>query len=242
MPKSPKARKESSKGEREEGRMSEEGLNLFRKSSRTERSPNRSEEENQSKEMDKEMKTTMIREMREEIKTLRKELAAVREENGELRKELATVREEMRGREEKGQLEKADWMKRMKKIEEKMEQREKKERKNNVIITGIGAISGNIERGVEEWLEREIGVKVNVKEAFKINKDKIMLAKIESWEQKKNIMLNDDLTKEERETQKKLRELSREERDAGKIGYRKIQINGDWFRWDERQEKLKKIF
>jgi hypothetical protein len=31
-----------------------------------------------------------------------------------------------------------------------MEQREKKERKNNVIITGIGAISGNVERGVEE--------------------------------------------------------------------------------------------
>jgi UDP-2,3-diacylglucosamine pyrophosphatase LpxH len=25
-----------------------------------------------------------------------------------------------------------------------------------------------------------------------------------------------------------------------KIGYRKIQINGDWFRWDKRQEKLKK--
>jgi hypothetical protein len=67
-----------------------------------------------------------------------------------------------------------------------MEQREKKERKNNVIITGIGTISGNIERGVEEWLEREIMVKVNVKEAFKINKDKMMLAKIESWEQKKS--------------------------------------------------------
>ncbi|KAJ3621512.1 hypothetical protein MTP99_003635 [Tenebrio molitor] len=181
----------------------------------------------------------MIREMREEIKTLRKELAAVREENEELRKELATVREEMRGREEKGQLEKAGWMKRMKMIEEKMEQREKKERKNNVIITGIGAISGNIERGVEEWLEREIGVKVNVKEAFKTNKDKMMLAKIESWEQKKYIMLS-----KKRETQKKLRELAREERDRGKrvkIGYRKIQINGDWFRWDKRQEKPKKI-
>jgi hypothetical protein len=41
------------------------------------------------------------------------------------------------------------------------------------------------------------------------------------------------------------RELAREDRDRGKrvkIGYRKIQINGDWFRWDERQEKLKKIF
>jgi hypothetical protein len=198
--------------------------------------------------------------MREEIKTLRKELAAMREENGELRKELVTVREEMRRREEKGQVEKADWTKRMKMIEEKMEQREKKERKNNVIITGIGAKSGNIERGMEEWLGREIGVKVNVKEAFKINKDKMMLAKIESWEQKKNILLNksklkekedermyidDDLTKEERETQKKLRELAREERNKGKrvkIGYRKIQINGEWFRWDEREEKLKKIF
>ncbi|KAJ3638506.1 hypothetical protein MTP99_001866 [Tenebrio molitor] len=200
--------------------------------------------------------------MREEIKTLRKELAAIREENGELRKELVTVREEMRGREEKGQVEKADWTKRMKMIEEKREQREKKERKNNVIITGIGAITGNIERGVEEWLETEIEVKLNVKEAFKINKHKMMLAKIESWEQKKNIMLNksklkekedermyirvdDDLTKEERETQKKLRELAREERNRGKrvkIGYRKIQINGEWFRWDEREEKLKKIF
>jgi hypothetical protein len=43
---------------------------------------------------------------------------------------------------------------------------------------------------VEEWLERGIKVKVNVKEACKINKDKMMLAKIESWEQKKKIMLN----------------------------------------------------
>jgi hypothetical protein len=28
------------------------------------------------------------------------------------------------------------------------------------VITGKGGISRNIERGVEEWLEREIGVKV----------------------------------------------------------------------------------
>jgi hypothetical protein len=164
MLKSSEVRKESSKREREEGRTSKEGKNPLRNSSRTRRSPNRSQEENQSKEMDKEIKRTMIREMREEIKTLRKELAAVREENGE----------------------------------EKMEQREKKERKNNVIITGIGAISGNVERGVEEWLEREIGVKENVKEAFKINKDKIMLAKIENWEQKKNIMLSKSKLKEKK--------------------------------------------
>jgi hypothetical protein len=100
----------------------------------------------------------------------------VRKEKEELRKELAAA---MREREGKWQAEEADWMKRMKMIEEKMEQREKKERKNNVIITGIGGIRGNIERRMEEWLEREIGVKVDVKEAFKISKDKTMLAKIE---------------------------------------------------------------
>jgi hypothetical protein len=57
--------------------------------------------------------------------------------------------------------------------------------------------------------------------------------------------IDDDLIKKERETQKKLRELAREERDREKrvkIGYRKIQINGEWFRRDEREEKLKKIF
>ncbi|KAH0808723.1 hypothetical protein GEV33_014068 [Tenebrio molitor] len=264
MPKSPKARKESSNREREEARMSEEGLNPFRKSSRTERSPSRGEERKQSKEIEKKIET-VLREIKEDMvgigissreraggRARKREHTEIVRRNGygnennhdKIRKELAAVREEMRGREEKGQLEKADWMERMKMIEEKMEQRENKEKKNNVIITGTEAISGNLERGVEEWLQREIGVKVNVKEAFKINKDKMMLAKIESWEQKKNIMLNDDLTKEKRQTQKKLRELAREERDRGKrvkIGYRKIQINGEWFRWDERQEKLEKI-
>jgi hypothetical protein len=39
--------------------MSEEGLNPFRKSSRTERSPSRSEERNQSKEIEKKIKTVL---------------------------------------------------------------------------------------------------------------------------------------------------------------------------------------
>jgi hypothetical protein len=82
-----------------------------------------------------------------------------------------------------------------------------------------------------------------------------VLAKIESWEQKKNITLNesklkerkgemmyidDDLTNEERKTQKKLREVARAERDRGKrmkIEYRKIQINGEWFVWNERERR-----
>jgi hypothetical protein len=89
MPKSPKARKESSKREREEGRMSEEGLNPFRKSSRTERSPSRGEERNQSKEIEKKIEIVLreikedMAEIVEESKARRKELAAAREKEGE---------------------------------------------------------------------------------------------------------------------------------------------------------------
>jgi hypothetical protein len=67
----------------------------------------------------------------------------------------------------------------------------------------------------------------------------MMLNKSKLKEKKDERMyIDDDLTKEERETQKKLRELARKERDRGKrvkIGYRKIQINGEWFRWGERR-------
>jgi hypothetical protein len=74
----------------------------------------------------------------------------------------------------------------------------------------------------------------------------MMLTKVESWEQKKNIMLNksklkerkgqrmytdDDLTNEEKKSQKKLREVAGEERVRGKrvkIGDREIQINREW--------------
>jgi hypothetical protein len=62
MTKSRKVRKEDSKREREEGRTSEEDTNVFRKNSRTGRSPSRSEEGNKSKEM----------KIREENKVLKK--------------------------------------------------------------------------------------------------------------------------------------------------------------------------
>jgi hypothetical protein len=101
---------------------------------------------------------------------------------------------------------------------------------------------------MKEWLEREIGVKVNVKEAFKINKDKMMLVKIERKGKERKgerMYIDDDLTNEEKKTQKKLREVTREVRNKGKrvkIGYRKIQINGEWFIWTKREEKRKKHF
>jgi hypothetical protein len=48
--------------------------------------------------------------------------------------------------------------------------------------------------------------------------------------------INDNLTNEERKTQNKLRERQR------KKGENRIKLNGEWFIWDEREEKLKKHF
>jgi hypothetical protein len=96
------SKEESSKREREEGRMSEESTNPFRKSPRRGRSPSRSEEGNKSKKIDNEMKT-MISEIREDT-------AGIREENKVLKKKLEENGDEMRGGEEKLQAEKADWM------------------------------------------------------------------------------------------------------------------------------------
>jgi hypothetical protein len=59
-------------------------------------------------------------------------------------------------------------------------------------------------------------------------------------------MLNKSKLKERKgeKTKHKRRQVAREERDKGnvvKIGYRKIQINGEWFNWDERGETEEKI-
>jgi hypothetical protein len=71
-----------------------------------------------------------------------------------------------------------------------------------------------------------------------------MLNKSELKERKgERMYIDDDLTNEERKTQKKLRGVAREERDRGKrvkIVYRKIQINREWFIWDEKGETEEK--
>jgi hypothetical protein len=60
-------------------------------------------------------------------------------------------------------------------------------------------------------------VKVNVKEAFKIKTGKMMLAKIEGLEQKKDIMLNKSKLKERKDERMYIDDyLANEERKKGK--------------------------
>jgi hypothetical protein len=145
MPKSPKARKESSKREREEGRMSEEGLNPFRKSSRTERSPSRGEEINQSKEIEEKIET-VLREIKEDM-------AGIVEESRARRKELAAAREK-EGEQEREDMLKSSEVRKESSKREREEGRTSKEGKNPLRNSSRTRRSPN--RGEEENQSKEM--------------------------------------------------------------------------------------
>lgn len=61
-------------------------------------------------------------------------------------------------------------------------------------------------------------------------------------ELRRGIIIEDDLTRKEREIQQKLREMAREGKEKGdnniKVGYKKIYLKDKWYRWNEKEEKL----
>jgi hypothetical protein len=132
----------------------------------------------------------------------------------------------------------------------------KRVRKKNIVVTGLDEEECENEKKLEKWMKAELEVEVRVKEMYKINGGKMIVAELESWREKRKVMENkrklrekkgkrmyieDDMTKKERDTQKKLRTLAKEEREKGlrvKVGYKKIWIEGKGFRWDEENGKL----
>lgn len=115
-----------------------------------------------------------------------------------------------------------------------------------------------MEQETREFIKAKLGKEVRIKKAYKITNTKKMVMVIASskdWQQKREIMnkrkelekdiwIEDDLTRKEREIQKRLREKAKEEKERGnkvRIGifiYMKIQIGEETFRWNEREQKL----
>lgn len=57
----------------------------------------------------------------------------------------------------------------------------------------------------------------------------------------KGIIIEDNLTWQEREIQQNLRQLASDEREKGKkvkIGYMKMSVNEKWDRWNKKKEEL----
>lgn len=108
---------------------------------------------------------------------------------------------------------------------------------------------------MNKFIKENLDVKVAAKNVYKLkikeNKE-IVVAELDSWDQKREVMskkknlktgiwIEDGLTKEEREIQKQLREKAKEERTKGKkvkVGYMKIFIEDCVYIWNEKDRRL----
>lgn len=146
--------------------------------------------------------------------------------------------------------------KEVRKLKRIIEDKERKERKNNIVIRGLKNEKGDARETGKEFLEKEFRMRGKIKHIRTEGKEKreVLIVEMEDWQAKENIMtaksrlrgrnifIDHDLTKEEREVQRKLRERVRKEREAGKkakVGYRKVIIEGKVYMWNEEEEEVK---
>ncbi|KAK9717670.1 hypothetical protein QE152_g23600 [Popillia japonica] len=256
------------KREREEedngaGALYDSGEKLFSRSKKTIRSPDLKKLENKE---GRDQKLTIDsasnykssrkeKEMDELKEMMRQIMRDMKQNTDELKDEIKEIKQEMRKKEEKWEREKTELVQRIQILENRLENDEKQKRKNNIIIKGIKAGENQIKEGVVDFLKQELQIQANIKEAYKIDREKhyqMVRVELESFQNKIDIFQNkidimkaksklkntkiyidNDLTKEERYIQKELRNVAREERENGnevKIGYQKMTINGKQYR------------
>lgn len=136
-------------------------------------------------------------------------------------------------------------------LEEAEERREKALRKNNIAIKGNNWHKDNVEESVKAFVSEKLDEEVEVKRAWKVERrsgGNIVVAELGNWQQKRKVMVKkkslvreiwveDDLTRKEREIQQRLRERARAEKEKGdqtvRVGYHKIFLRGKWRSWRE---------
>jgi len=145
--------------------------------------------------------------------------------------------------------------KEVKKLKKILEDKERKERKNNIVIKGLKNVWKDPREVAKEFLGNEFRVNKNIKNIRKAGKEgkEVLIIEFEEWQEKEIIMkeksklkgrdiyIDHDLTKEERDIQRKLRERAKREREEGKkvkIGYKKIIIEGKTYIWNEEAEDI----
>ena len=110
---------------------------------------------------------------------------------------------------------------------------------------------------MKEIMEK-LGARVDIEEAYRVGaetegRESMMIAKLADTEQKKEVMgkkkclkgmeerIEDDLTVKEREMQRRLKVIAEEERRKGKrvwVAYGRIDVEGEWWRWDKKRKVL----
>ena len=143
-------------------------------------------------------------------------------------------------------------------IERKLEMKEREERRENIIIKGLKKGDTSVEERVRELmgeLKTEVEIRgVRIVGRREESKGEMVIVKLGSIEQKRRVLerkmvlkgrrerIEEDWTWEERKRQWRIGQIADEERKRGRrvrLGYGRVWIDGELWRWEDREEKLK---
>lgn len=131
---------------------------------------------------------------------------------------------------------------------------ERRKRKKSIVIRGVRTSGRGVKDEIKNLIKETMGLSVYIKKVRPIGGG--LVVELESMENKREIMKNkkwlkgwdiwidDDLTEREKEIQSWLERLVEEERKRGieaRIGYQRVQVKGEWYRWEEKRGGLEEM-
>ena len=239
--------------EEDGGEGSDREGHTFKRSTKTKRSPTNDGLAAILKKLDQ---------IQDELGTIKKSNKRMEENNKELKEEFIRYRVQMEQENKllKDKVEKLE--SKVLLIEEREEKREKQEKRNNLIISEklekeIKENPDELKKHTKEICESLTGMVVNIKSIYHLATNKagldIVKVELESFEEKRRVMKNkfklaqrqeriyidEDLTRNEANIQRILRERARQEKQRGnsvKIGYKKLLLNGKWVAYEDLEK------
>lgn len=236
--------------EKKEDRDNEGGFIKPKKAMKTSSKTQKSDEK-----LDRILK--MVTNTSNDVQQLRREIQENNAEIKRLREENVIIKQKYNVLEQENQ----KIMKDLQILNKRMEHKDRKDRQNNIIVTGWETQVSDVEglrKEVQNFIERYLEIQVPIREAVKLGQ-KVCLVSLENMDDKIKIMknksklrdlkaenkyyINHDQTREERDTQRLIRQRAQEEKQNGKqvkVGYRKLIINGQEWRWNDERRVLEK--
>ncbi|XP_050512959.1 uncharacterized protein MCAP_0864-like [Diabrotica virgifera virgifera] len=189
---------------------------------------------NQEKKLDQIIR--MMQDLTEETKNLAAEVKDIKEDQREYWKELRELRDEIekvKQANQKSQIEKDEMKKELNDTKLRLEKLEKERKANNVVIQGLQIDTNDrdiLRQTIGNFMEAEMNIKVKIDEVIKLG-EKTCLVKLPNHHEKETVMknkaklqhakdrrvfINNDMTKEDLQVQKKIRQVGHEEANKGK--------------------------
>lgn len=131
------------------------------------------------------------------------------------------------------------------------EMRERNNRKKNVMIRGVRTVGRGIKDELKGLFKDYLDTDIFIREIRAIGggllvecealENKIEIMKRKGMLRGVDIWIEDDFTEREKQVQGWLKSIVREEKKNGletRLGYFKIQIDGSWYRWEEKRGRV----